>query len=185
MKFHEYREFISLSCDSMNGTKWFHTIISCRFHAWNCMESYGSMHEIVWNHIIVAMKSGWIIWKTKETTVMTSENIENNKIRSKTTGRTSRIRAKITERTTGTRSKKKRKSHPKRSDSVLNCKHSLQKLKTEVFILKFWRHSASETERSHMTGPTTRTWPPLGPKAESKTKIHEQKWENNYKVTNF
>ena len=65
---------------------------------------------------------------------MTYENIENIKIRSKTTGRTSRIRSKITERTTGTRSKKKRKSHQKMSDSVPNCNHSLQKLKTQVLI---------------------------------------------------
>ena len=65
---------------------------------------------------------------------MTSENIENIKIKSKTTGRTSRIRSKFTERTSGTRSMKKRKSHPKMSDSVPNCKHSLQKLKTEVLI---------------------------------------------------
>ena len=65
---------------------------------------------------------------------MTSENVENIKIGSKTTGRTSRIRSKITEKTTGTRSEKKRKSHPKMSDSVSNCKHSLQKLKTQVLI---------------------------------------------------
>ena len=68
---------------------------------------------------------------------MTSENIENIKIRSKITGRTSRIRSKSTERTTGIRSKKKRKSHPKMSDSVPNCQHSLQKLKTQVLIPKF------------------------------------------------
>ena len=42
------------------------------------METYGSMHGIAWNYIIVGMKSDLIIWKTKETTVMTSENIENN-----------------------------------------------------------------------------------------------------------
>ena len=31
--------------------------------------------------------------------------------------------------------------------------------------------------RSLMTGPTTRTWLPLGPEAENKTKIHEKKWK--------
>ena len=65
---------------------------------------------------------------------MTSENIENIKVRSKATGRTSRIRSEITELTTGTRSEKKSISHQKKSDSVPNCKDSLQKLKTQVFI---------------------------------------------------
>ena len=45
-------KFLSLPCDSMHGTIWFHTINSCRFHAWNRMESYGSMHGIAWNHMI-------------------------------------------------------------------------------------------------------------------------------------
>ena len=91
----------------MHGTIWFHTIISCRFHAWNRMESYGSMHGIAWNHMVPCMESHGIIWKTKETTVITSENIENITIRSETSVRTSRIRSKMTERTTGTRSEKK------------------------------------------------------------------------------
>ena len=46
----------------MHGTIWFHTIISCRFHAWNRMKSYGSMYGIVWNHMIPCMESYGIIW---------------------------------------------------------------------------------------------------------------------------
>ena len=72
-------KFISLPCDSMHETIWFHPIISCRFHAynhmvpcmesygviwfhaWNRMESYGSMHGIVWNHMVSSMESHGII----------------------------------------------------------------------------------------------------------------------------
>ena len=65
---------------------------------------------------------------------MTSENIKNIKKTSKITGRTTKITSKITERSTGTRSEKKTISHQKMSDSVPNCKHSLQKLKTQVLM---------------------------------------------------
>ena len=46
----------------MHGTIWFHTIISCRLHAWNRMESYGSMHGIAWNHIVPCMELYGIKW---------------------------------------------------------------------------------------------------------------------------
>ena len=55
-------KFISLPRDSMHGTIWFHTIISCRFHPWNRMESYGSMHGIAWNHMVLCIESYGIIW---------------------------------------------------------------------------------------------------------------------------
>ena len=70
---------------------------------------------------------------------MTSENIENIKKTYTITGRTTKITSKITERTTGTRFEKKPISHQKMSDSVPNCKHRLQKLKTQAsgFIVSF------------------------------------------------
>ena len=110
-----YDNFVPFPCMESHGIIW--------FHAWNRMEVYN-----------LGMKLDGIIWKTKETTVMTSEKIENKRIRSKTTGRASRKRYKITVRTTGTSPKKKRKSYPKKSDSVPNYKHSLQKLKTQVLL---------------------------------------------------
>ena len=79
----------------MHGIAWNH-MVPCMesygiiwFHAWNRMELCNCRHEIGLNHM-----------ENEGNTVITSENIENIKIRSKTSGRTSRIRSKITERTT-------------------------------------------------------------------------------------
>ena len=33
-------KFMRLPCNSMHGTIWFHTVVSCRFHASNRMEPY-------------------------------------------------------------------------------------------------------------------------------------------------
>ena len=80
MRFHAwkhmvpYDNFMPFPCMESHGIIWFHAwnrmesygsmhgiVWNHWFHAWNRMESYGSMHGIVWNHMVPSMESQFII----------------------------------------------------------------------------------------------------------------------------
>ena len=50
-----------------------------------------------------------------------------------------------------------------------------------ILILSFRRLSSSETKMVHMTGHTTRTWPPTGPKCQDPQKQKSSKTNTNRK----